>query len=94
MKQCMVPKCGFIGHGLEFRTIHVPDEPYKPGDVIVACPRCERRSRLADLKESISDFERRKQEAMRTWVKLKPTGVKVCGAGGYVCEGCQSLHLR
>jgi hypothetical protein len=70
MKQCQVPQCGFTGEVGYWRTVYVPESPYKPSDMVVECPSCKRRGKIGELVDSISEFEQRKREAMKAWVPL------------------------
>lgn len=72
MKQCVVPRCGYVGESKRFEPVFVPDKPYKPENMVVKCPECGRRSLFCELKEQLSEFEQQKRAYANEWELLSP----------------------
>ena len=86
MKQC--PVCRYRGEPMTFRTMFVPEAPYKPEDLVVECPSCFRKQQFKMLTDAISEWEERKMVAAKEWLAvglLKPLPEPSCGAGA-VCR--------
>lgn len=80
MKECVVPRCGYVGENESFAPVFVPEEPYRPCDLVVKCPRCGRVGQLSALKEQVSEWEQRKREFAQEWVPLAPLRPSVIAA--------------
>ena len=85
MKQCVVPRCGYVGEAMAFRPVFVPAEPYRPADLVVRCPGCRRVTKLSALKEHVNESELRKRELANEWREhpLTPFRPAVMAAMGW-----------